>query len=97
MEMSLKYIFDDEQYNSASYGEAKMSEPNTSHLREDINVSFFNSRGEEITVKLNIGFKYVYNSRGEEVKEYNRLEMEEGWKKLTGESEVFYAWNIPNS
>ena len=95
--MSLKYIFDDEEYTSASYGEIKMSEPDTSHLKEEINVSFYNRNGEEITVKLEVDFKYTYNSRGEEVKQYNQLQMEDGWKKATGESEVFYAWNIPNS
>jgi hypothetical protein len=95
--MSLKYIMEDEPYEMATYGESEMSTPNTSHLKEEIDVSYYNRDSKEITVKLEVSFKYVYNSRGEEVKQYDILQMEEGWKQITGESECFYSWNVPNN
>ena len=93
--MSLKYIMDDEEYETATYGEAKMSVPDTSHLKEVIEVSYYNRDGKEITVQVEVGFEYAYSKRGEEYKKYNTLQMEEGWKALTGESECFHSWNVP--
>jgi hypothetical protein len=86
-------FFDNETYEQATYGEPKVAPADTSHLVEEIEVSYFTKQGEEITVTVAVPFKYNWDRNGYEFKDYSVTDMMKGWEKATGKK-AYHSWQI---